>query len=73
MSLEGLEITLKSRFNVNHEVRLSMWPSRIHPFRRIVDLSPKKSSRIVFIALENDVLSVKFITNMILTRPNPFV
>jgi hypothetical protein len=69
MSFEGLEITLRSRFNVNHEVRLSMWPSQIHPFRIIVDLSPKKSSRIVIIALENDVLSVKFITKVKLTCP----
>jgi hypothetical protein len=69
MSLESLEIALRSRFDVNHEVRLSMWLSQIHPFRIIVDLSPKKSSRIVIIALENDVMSVKFVTKVKLTRP----
>jgi hypothetical protein len=58
MSLESLEIALGARFDVNHDLHLSVWPSQIHPFRIIVDLSPKKSSRIVVIALENEVLSV---------------
>jgi hypothetical protein len=69
MSHESLEIAWRARFDVNYIMRLRVWPSQIHPFRIIVDLSPKKSSRVVIIAFENDVLSVKFITKVKLTRP----
>jgi hypothetical protein len=62
MSLESLEIALRARFDVKHKMCLSVWPSQIHFFRIVVDLSPKKSSRVVIIAFENDALSVKFIT-----------
>jgi aspartate carbamoyltransferase regulatory subunit len=60
---------VRTGLDINHEMSLGMWSSQIQSFRIVVNLSSKKSSRIVIVTFENDVLSVKFISKVKLTRP----
>jgi hypothetical protein len=60
---------VRTGLDINHEMSLGMWSSQIQNFRIVVNLSSRKSSRNVIIAFENNILPVKFIPKMKLTRP----
>jgi hypothetical protein len=60
---------VRTGLDINHEMSLGIWSSQIQSFRIVVNLSSKKSSRIVIVAFENNILPVKLIPKVKLTRP----